>query len=147
MEERLKVSETSHSIILEDGKLVEESFHEDKVIVGNSGEFFLLYVSVQAKLNELSLSEERLFRYCCMGCDKDNWINLSKDLREMCVKSTGLAEQTIKNGLSNLVKKHLLIKKSERGGNYMLNPRYLTKQGTKARKKLLKFVLEECPNC
>lgn len=147
MKEKLKTVGASHSVIVEDGVIVEETFQEDKVIVGDSGEFFLLYVSVQAKLKELSLSEERLFRYCCMECDKNNWINLSKDLREVCAVETGLAEQTIKNALSTLVKKCLLIKRSERGGNYMVNPRYLTKQGTKARKKLLKFVLEENPDC
>jgi hypothetical protein len=147
MKEKLKTVGTSHSMIVEDGVIVEESFQEDKVIVGDSGEFFLLYVSVHAKLKELSLSEERLFRYCCMECDRNNWINLSKDLRDVCIRETGLAAQTIKNALSTLVKKCLLIKRSERGGNYMVNPRYLTKQGTKARKKLLKFVLEENPDC
>lgn len=147
MKEKLKTVGTSHSMIVEDGVIVEESFQEDKVIVGDSGEFFLLYVSVHAKLKELSLSEERLFRYCCMECDRNNWINLSKDLRDICIRETGLATQTIKNALSTLVRKSLLIKRSERGGNYMVNPRYLTKQGTKARKKLLKFVLEENPDC
>jgi len=147
MKEKLKTVGTSHSMIVEDGVIVEESFQEDKVVVGDSGEFFLLYVSVHAKLKELSLSEERLFRYCCMECDRNNWINLSKDLRDICIRETGLAAQTIKNALSTLVRKSLLIKRSERGGNYMVNPRYLTKQGTKARKKLLKFVLEENPNC
>ena len=147
MKEKLKTVGTSHSMIVEDGVIVEESFQEDKVVVGDSGEFFLLYVSVHAKLKELSLSEERLFRYCCMECDRNNWINLSKDLRDICIRETGLAAQTIKNALSTLVRKSLLIKRSERGGNYMVNPRYLTKQGTKARKKLLKFVLEENPDC
>lgn len=143
MKEKLKTVNTSHTAIIEEGVLVENTYQEDKIVVGDSGEFFLLYVSVHAKLKELSFSEEILFRYCCMECDRNNYINLANDLRKVCVKESGLAEQTIKNALTILVKKNLLLKRSERGGNYMVNPRYLTKQGTKSRKQLLKFVLEE----
>jgi predicted ferric reductase len=143
MKEKLKTVGVFQNTVVEDSTLVESSYEEDKVVVGSSGEFFLYYVAVHAKLKELSPSEAVLFTYCCMECDRNNWINLSKDLREICSKESGLAIQTIKNSLAVLVKKDLLLKKSERGGNYMVNPRYLTKQGTKARKKLLKFVLEE----
>lgn len=143
MKEKLKTVGVAHTAIIEEGKLVEDTYQEDKIIVGDSGEFFLYYVAVHAKLKELSPSEAVLFTYCCMECDRNNWINLSKDLREICAKESGLAIQTIKNSLAVLVKKDLLLKKSERGGTYMVNPRYLTKQGTKARKKMLKFVIEE----
>lgn len=66
-----------------------------------------------------------------------NQIYLSQEKRAALLQITGLKEQSIKNALSSLVKKNILIK---RGTNsYLVNPIYSFFGSEKKRKELLQL--------
>lgn len=79
-------------------------------------------VEVASVLNKLSLTEERLFIRCCVYCNYDKIINLSKDYREFSKWEFGLAEQTLRNCITNLVKEGLLIRVAK--GVYQVDVRW-----------------------
>lgn len=150
MKEHLKIV-SEKKIVYADpatGQVFDEETQTTKVVVGDSGEFIMLFVAIEAKLNDLSLSEERVFRHCCLQCNKKNEITFTRPTIERFSKESGLAEQTIRNCVSNLTKKKMLLTLHKGGGVYIVNPRYLCKQKLSEHKKLMRYVLDiVCPDC
>ena len=144
MKPHLKAVQTTNNIIVdsETGEELEESTTTRTIVAGDIGEFYTTYIALEARLNNLSLSEERVFRYCCMNCGRKNEITFTKPIIERFSKEGSLAEQTIRNCVSNLAKKNLLITIGKGGGVYIVNPRFINKQRISEHRKLLKYVLE-----
>lgn len=70
-----------------------------------------------------------------------NMITYNGVFKDQVMKRTGLKEGTIKNSLSNLVKKEMLLKDKNKGV-YYLNPKYFFKGKLGDRTKLIKRTIE-----
>lgn len=69
-------------------------------------------------------------------------IKVNKMIRDAIKDKTGLAESTVKNAFTSLVKKGLLLKDGEYKSIYYLNPKFFFKGNISDRTKLVKHTIE-----
>lgn len=128
------------------GELIENQIKKTNVVVQSREEFVQVYTSIEAKLLELSLSEERVLFYCILHCDRENLIKISSYDKKQMQDKWKIASSTIANALTTLKRLKILIP-LERGA-FRINPTYAWKGNSIDRTMMLKRVLEiECPNC
>lgn len=114
-------------------------------------EFCQVYLKDSIDFSELTGSEYRVLIQCWLFSayykdDKTellgNMITYNGVFKEAVIQRTGLKEGTIKNCMSSLVKKNMLIKADNAKGVYYLNPKYFFKGKLGERTKLIKKVIE-----
>jgi hypothetical protein len=128
------------------GELIEKEEKRTNVVVQSREEFVQVYTSIEAKLLELSLSEERVLFYCILHCDRENLIRISSYDKKQMQDKWKIANSTIANALTTLKRLKILIP-LERGA-FRINPTYAWKGTSNDRTTMLKRVLEiECPQC
>jgi hypothetical protein len=128
------------------GELIEKEEKKTNVVVQSREEFVQVYTSIEAKLLELSLSEERVLFYCILHCDRENLIRISSYDKKQMQDKWKIANSTIANALTTLKRLKILIP-LERGA-FRINPTYAWKGTSNDRTTMLKRVLEiECPQC
>lgn len=132
-----------------DGEFIEQDVETKKhVVVVDSAESMAYITSTLiGVLDEISGVEMKVIAYCAINSEfNTNLVNLTKPACEIMSNKISLKYQTIKNAISSLKKKNILV--SLGSGTYRVNPRY-SWRGTKTdRKKTMKYILEvECPNC
>lgn len=116
----------------------------------NAEEFCQIYLRDSEDFSTLTGSEYRVLVQCWLFSTyyKDektdmpgNMITYNGVFKDQVMNRTGLKEGTIKNSLSSLVKKEMLIKDKNKGV-YYLNPKYFFKGKLGDRTKLVKRVIE-----
>ena len=137
----------SHQIVdSETGELLDIQTKETRVLTQTREEFIQVYTAVESKLASLSPSEERVWTYCILNCDKENLIRLNSFDKEKILQKWGVASSTTANAVKALITAGLLIRVGR--GTYRINPRYSWKGNSNDRRQALKYVLEvECPTC
>lgn len=111
-----------------------------QVYLQDNEEFYCLS---KAESNILSLC----WRYSVYYDDKEldlpgNKVIVDKQMRNIMMQKTGLAESTIKNAFTTLVKKDMLIKDHNYKSVYYLNPKYFFKGTLSSRTKSIKHSIE-----
>ncbi len=116
----------------------------------NAEEFCQVYLKDSEDFSNLTGSEYRVLIQCWLFSNyyKDektdmigNMITYNGFFKEQVIQRTGLKEGTIKNAISSLVKKGMLIKDKSKGV-YYLNPKYFFKGKLGDRTKLIKRTIE-----
>jgi hypothetical protein len=139
-------TEAQTTIDSETGEVIDVTTKEVKVLTDTREEFLQFYISLEAKIIEMSLSEERLLMYCIIHCDRNNVINIGSYAKKEINNKYKIASSTIANGLSQLMSKGVIVRVGR--GAYKINPRYVWKGNSNDRRSSLKYFLEvECPNC
>jgi hypothetical protein len=139
-------TETVSFVDTSTGELIENQVKKTNVVVQSREEFVQLYTSIEAKLLELTLSEERVLFYCILHCDKENLIRLSPYDKNIIEEKWNLASSTIANALTKLKSLKILIPLGR--STFRINPVYAWKGTSNDRTQMLRRVLEiECPNC
>lgn len=139
-------SEAIQTVDLETGEVIDVQTKDKKILVETREEFVQLYTSVESKLKNLSLSEERLWTYCILHCDKENIIRILSYDKKLIFDKWGLAQSTIANALNKLIETKLIIRVGR--GTYRVNPTYAWKGNSNDRRTMLTHVLTiECPTC
>lgn len=139
-------TETNSFIDTSTGELIERQEKKTNVVVQTREEFVQLYTSIEAKLLELSLSEERVLFYCILHCDRENLIRVSSYDKKQMQDKWSIAASTIANALTTLKRLKILIPLER--GTFRINPVYAWKGTSNDRTLMLKRVLEiECPQC
>lgn len=119
-------------------------------------EFIQVYLEDMSGLIQLkSISETKilyvLWRYSNYIEDDDSYIRnkfiLDKSLKDKIINETGFVESTIKNTISSLVKRGIIIKDKKHKMNYYLNPAYFFKGAlsdrAKCYSKIIQYQIEE----
>lgn len=83
--------------------------------------FIKLYLEDLGKLSNLTSVQRLVFDMLMKYASYGNEVIISKRLKEIILKSTGIAEGSFKNALSVLVKKNLICKGNKRS-IYYINP-------------------------
>ncbi len=138
----------SHEIqtINEDGELLDVEIKTNKYLVDTKEEFVQIYTSIQAKLEGLGYTAEKVLFYCIFNCDSSNVINLSSFHKKKIEKQFEFAPSTVANAITTLSQRQLLIRIDR--ATYRVNPIHAWKGNSVDRKKTIKYVLEiECPEC
>lgn len=110
--------------------------------------FIQCYLQDNIEFYRLSKAELNILAVCwekSTYCDDDNIgnkITYNKDLSTTIIEKTGLKEGTIKNTMSSLVKKEMILKSTKFKGIYFLNPKYFFKGQISSRLKLIKKYTE-----
>lgn len=139
-------TETVSFIDTSTGELIENQVKKTNVVVQSREEFVQLYISIEAKLLELTPSEERVLFYCILHCDRENLIRLSSYDKKIIEDKWKIAPSTIANALSRLKALKILIPLER--ATFRINPTYAWKGSSNDRTQMLRRVLEiECPNC
>lgn len=111
-----------------------------QVYLQDNEEFYCLS---KAENNVLSVC----WRYSIYYDDKEldlpgNKVTVDKQLKDIIMQKTKLAESTVKNAFTSLVKKDMLIKDKNYKSVYYLNPKYFFKGALSARTKSIKHSIE-----
>ena len=110
-----------------------------KIVVGSPNEFIKMFLAIESVIMDLSVSEYKVFLYCCLHCSKENRISINKIVRAEIAKDYSVADSTIKGATARLTEKSLI--KSIGRGAYLVNPQYVCKTDESARRKLLEYSL------
>lgn len=112
-------------------------------------EFCQIYLSDYEEFSNLSKAEHNVlvlcWKYSAFYKDLNlpgNKITFDKQLKDIIKEKTGLAESTVKNSFTSLVKKELLLKDGEYKSIYYLNPKFFFKGNISDRTKLVKHTIE-----
>lgn len=114
-------------------------------------QFCQIYLQDNSEFYKLSKAESNILAVCWLNSfyyeDKDikfpgNKIVCDASFKGICSQKTGLADSTIKNGLSTLVKKEMLIKDKDYKMVYYLNPRFFFKGKLSDRTQVIKHYTE-----
>lgn len=117
----------------------------------NAEEFCQIYLRDNEEFYQLSKAENNVLAVCwyCSIYYNDpefnypgNKITLDEDLRDRIKDKTKLASGTIKNAVSSLVKKGMLLKDEKYKSIYYLNPKYFFKGRITDRTKLIRHTIE-----
>lgn len=118
----------------------------DKIIAGNSGEFYQIYADILSVIEKIKPVEAKVFISMFHYANSTNTMGVPKGIKEEIAKKNDIAYSAVANAITGLVKANLLIRISE--SFYRINPRYFWKSTSQSRKATLKYVLElECPGC
>ena len=118
-----------------------------KIVVEGKDQFAFMYSSIIGALNGLNGSDIKLLMFCSLNCTyNSNIIALNSHFLELISSQSGVSVGSLKNSLTSLHKKNILIKLG--GATYRVNPRYFWKGENTERTKTMKFILEvECTDC
>lgn len=128
-----------NNFLSEDGELLDSSIDikAQKIYVGKET-FALIFSEIIKILSGLGSIEKDILIWCSQNCLIDtNVINLGVGYREFICKEFGLKDQSVKNAISNLVKKGILLRKG--GGVYIVHPKYFWRGDMGKRKQ---YILE-----
>lgn len=109
-------------------------------------QFCQVYLQDNDEFYSLSKAESNILAICMYLSlyydDPDlNWpgnkITYDAFFKDTLIKKTKLAESTIKNSMSNLVKKQMLLRDPKYKGTYYLNPKYFFKGRVTDRTKII----------
>lgn len=110
--------------------------------------FVIMYLDDIGKLNKLSPATTKLMNAMCVYLEYNtNEFYVNPQRKQELVVYTGLKLQTINQGITQLVKKNLLLRIST--GTYQMNPLVFFKGEEIARAKYLELIIryEICPDC
>lgn len=133
---------SEHAVIGEGGEVISAEIKTIKKIPLD--EFCQIYLRDNEEFYCLSKAENNVlamcWRYSIYYDDKElnlpgNKITVDKQLKTIIQQKTGLAQSTIKNAFTSLVRKDMLIKDKEFKSIYYLNPKYFFKGTLTARTK------------
>ena len=139
-------SESNTTIDSESGEVLDVQVKEKKILVETREEFIQVYTSIEAKIINMSLSEERVWMYTLLHCDKQNIIRITTYDKKIIDEKWGLSPSTVANSITKLAELGLLIRLER--ATYRVNPRYAWKGNSHDRGMMLTHVLTiECPHC
>lgn len=118
-----------------------------KVVVNSKETLAFVSSVILGLFDDLDGTELKLITYCAVNAEyNSNTVNLTKPMCQLISDKLQVGYQTIKNTISKLKKKNVLIPLGS--GTYRVNPKYAWKGTTDERKKMMKYILEiECPDC
>lgn len=129
----------------ETGEVTSET-KNDKLVFGESGDFYQLYSSVIAIIEQLKPIESKIFISTFKYANIENKLALTKNFKQEIATRNDCCYSAVGNAITVLVEKGLLIRLDT--ATYRINPRYFWKSNSSSRKKTLQYVLSvECPNC
>ncbi len=137
---------TENTVDAETGELTQQKWITSTV--KSVDHFIKMYLQDISDLNHLKLSEHRILTTLAKYLEYNtNEFVLYKDRRDQLSKETGLAYNTIYQGISRLVKKNLLIKVGSNG--YQMNPKIFFNGDELSRANILEVVHRYviCPEC
>lgn len=114
-------------------------------------QFCQIYLQENEEFFTLSKAESNVLAVCWYTSNyyednefmlPGNKVTLDEQLRDLIKLKTGLAYGTVKNTITSLVKKEMLIKDEKYKSIYYLNPKYFFKGRISDRTKLLKHTIE-----
>lgn len=125
----------------------ESSIKRSTIVLTSKEDFVLMFTETMGLVDGLDKVAIKVIQWCALNAKyNDNSISLNKYYREVICNKFSLTDGTIRNAISRLKKKNILIPLG--GGVYRINPRYYWKGDSKKRKEVMKFILEvECQNC
>ena len=148
------IEKTRTIIDQETGEIIEQESVVIKKLKPH--EFIQVYLEDMSGLMQLkSISETKilyvLWKYSNYIEDDDSYIGnkfiLDKSLKDKILNETGFVESTVKNTISSLVKRGILIKDKKYKMNYYLNPIYFFKgklsDRTRCFNKTIRYQLDE----
>lgn len=146
---RIKERVENNFIDFETGEVMETSIDikTHKVVVDSRETMAFISSVILGLFDDLDGTELKLITYCAVNAEyNSNTVNLTKPMCTIISNKLQVGYQTIKNTISKLKKKKILIPLGS--GTYRVNPKYTWKGTTDERKKMMKYILEvECPNC
>lgn len=142
--------EKQDTIINEEGKIVEQNITTIRKC--SAEQFCQIYLSDYEEFCTLSKAESNVLSVCWKYSSyyedlnlPGNKITFDKQLKDIISEKTKLAESTIKNAFSSLVKKEMLLKDEHYKGIYYLNPKFFFKGKIADRAKIvhkIEYVIE-----
>lgn len=138
-----------NNFISEDGELLDssEDIKTHKLVFNSKESFSFMYAFFLGLLDDLDNTTIKVLSWCSINCTyNSNIVNLTKPMCEKITSLYGIQYQTIKNSITKLKKKNILIALGS--GTYCINPRYVWRGESKERLKTMKYILEmECSEC
>lgn len=128
----------------EGGEILKGSIQTIKKV--NAEEFCQVYLRDNEEFYQLSKAEANVLAVCWAKSiyyndpefeQPGNLVLFNNTHRDFIKQKTGLADSTIKNAFSSLVKKEMLIKDEKCKSQYFLNPKYFFKGQISTRTKLI----------
>lgn len=130
----------------ETGETVETSSEvkHETIVVNDEESFATHYSSVIGALKHLDFASTKVLIWCSLNAATNtNKISLVKPFCEDIGEEYGLAYNTVKNCISKLKQKEILIPIGS--GVYRINPKYFWRGNSNQRNRTMKYVLEvEC---
>lgn len=134
---------------LETNELVSEEIEvkKHKLVVDSKESMAFISSYILGLFHDLDGTELKLITYCAVNAEyNSNTVNLTRPMCGIIEEKLGIGYQTIKNTITKLKKKNILIPMGS--GTYRVNPKYSWKGTSDERRKVMQYVLEvECPNC
>jgi hypothetical protein len=120
---------------------------EQSIIVDDEPNFAMIYTKIIGLIDGLDNTSIKVLMWGILNCNYNtNIVSFTKPMCEMIGQEYNLKYGSIKNAISKLATKQVLIAMGS--GMYRINPRYAWKGGSSERKKTMKYVLTiECPTC
>ena len=113
----------------------------DKIVVNDAERFAMIFSNIIGVIDGLNGTAIKVLIFCSQNCVVNTCIiNLGKAYRESICKAFDLKDQTVKNAISDLVRKGILIYEST--ATYKVNPKYFWRGDMGERRKALKYILE-----
>jgi len=132
---------TKSKIITEDGVIKDESSKRRIVTTIKKEDFIQVFTRKISDWNRLSSSQHKILSSLWSRAEKDtNRVYLVKRVKEEISEETGISFGGVKNGISALTRKKLLI--SIGTGVYVLNPEYFFNGSEIKRAECLEFIFE-----
>ncbi len=124
---------------------VNEEVKHHSIIVESPLHFAMIHIPTLAILDQLDNTAIKVLIWCALNADyNENTVNLTKPKCTLITKQFKIGYQTIKNAITRLSKKNVLIAMGS--GTYRVNPKYFWKGQNTAKRKKMKYILEvECP--
>lgn len=133
--------------INENGEIISAEIKTIKTVTAEK--FCQVYLEDNEEFHKLSQSEYRVlsmcWRYSIYYSDLNypgNKVNYDKQFKDLIMEKTNLAESTIKNAFTTLVKKEMLLKDKNYKGIYYMNPKYFFKGSLSDRAKVIRHTIE-----
>ncbi len=131
-------------IDMETGELLERYQTQDWVVKVNTDEFVFFYKKLFSVLKDISESDLRVFMAIMFRVDYSTAvIRLDKYIIDLICEDLGFKEGTVRNSISALSKKCILIKDNNFRGVYRVNPECSWKGNQSDRPKALRVLLLE----
>jgi len=143
----LKVVENSSEVILkvdDNGEVVDSvvSYSNRSIVVDTEKNFVFIFKGILDMIKHLSESEIKVLMCIGFDLDLDNMlVRLDQMFILTAAEKTNMKVGTIRNAISSLHLKGVLIKNSKFRGYYFMNPDYIWKGTRAGRSKALKHLL------
>jgi len=135
-----KIYESTEIVVNENGEILESKSRVKRKVT--SAEFMQVYLEDHSGLMKISSGNEIkvLVTLWSLSQFDTNQVILIKPIKEQIAQKIGISYNTLRNIISELSKKNLLVKKDR--SMYYLNPKYFFKGYVENRPKVIKMVLE-----